>query len=157
MPIQDRVYPWLGHGRYLESDPTEVVDQQVLPFRTDAVGRLLVTTIGEAVVSHATASSTGPWGVSRSSPGVLGAMYASSLTEDNAYLQIFDLAAGPPAGGATPKHVFPLVAGAVVSAEPLGGLAFDVGITWAISSTAATYTAVAGSPAHVIAKHRVPA
>lgn len=157
MPIQDRVYPWLGHGRYLESDPTEVFDQAVLPLRTDAAGRLLVTTIGEAVVSYTTASSTGPWGVSRSSPGVLGAIYASSLTEDNAYLQLFDLAAGPPATGAEPKHVFPLVAGAVVSAEPLGGLVFNTGITWAISSTATTYTPVAGSPAHAIAKHRGPA
>lgn len=155
MSLLDRIFPWLGHGRYQASPPT-LVDQAVAAFRLDALGRLLVTFEGEAAIAWTQVSSTGTYAVVRSSAGIVGGLYAASLVEDDTYLQLFNLAAGPPAGGATPAHVFPLVAGGVVSIEVLAGLSFSTGCVWAISSTPTTYTAVGGSPAHVIGKHRAP-
>lgn len=154
MPVQDRIYPWLGHARYQEDDPTGVQDLDVLPFRCDDRGRLLVASATADTSAPIETYATATWSGVRGTAGVLVAIYAGSLTSDDYFLQLFDLASGPPTGGATPRHVFPLIGGAVVSVEPLGGLSFGTGIVWAISSTATTYTAIMGDVAHVIAKHR---
>lgn len=153
MALFDRIFPWLGHARVLASAPS-YADQDVVPLRSDALGRLIVTNEAEAAIPYTTVSSTGTSGVVRSSAGIVGGLYASNLGATDTFLQLHNLASGPPAGGAVPQHVFPLVEGGVVSIEVLGGLAFALGCVWAISSTAATYTADTGTSAHVIGKHK---
>lgn len=153
MAFTDKIFPWLGYARCLETPPS-LADQAVAELRCDAAGRLIVTNESDAAIPYSQTAFTGTAGVVRSSGGLVGGIYAASLSDDHLFLQLHNLAASPPAGGAVPQHTFPLVAGGVVSIEVLGGLAFELGCVAAISSTPTTYTAVAGSPAHLIAKHR---
>lgn len=155
MSLLDRIFPWLGHARCLATPPS-LDDQEVAALRLDAAGRLVVTSESDAVIPYSQASATASTLIVRASPGILGALYAASLEASTLlYVQLHNSVIVP-AGGAVPQHVFPLVAGGLVSVEALGGLAFATGITAVVSSTPGTYTAVAGSPAHLIGKHRGP-
>ena len=72
MSLLDRIFPWLGHARYLETPPT-LVDQAVAALRLDALGRLLVTFEGEAAISYTQHAFTGNAATARSSAALWSA------------------------------------------------------------------------------------
>jgi hypothetical protein len=98
---------------------------------------------------HGQSFAAAATGVTKSSPGRVYALRATNANAAVRYLQLHNLAAVP-TGGEAPKLSFPIPAGSAAAPAvlPLGaeyfgnqGEQFSVGIVWAVSTTAATYTA----------------
>jgi hypothetical protein len=150
MAILDKVFRWLGHGRYWSSLPTATSNGGVVELLSDAYGRLRVvvdstTAPTAAVVSYHDTVDPADKDEIKVTGGTLLALHGFNDSEsDTVYLQIHD-ASGEPDPDTVPVMVFRLEPGAHFAWGLDAGRTFTDGIYWATSSVCGGYTAVAGS------------
>lgn len=143
MTILDKVFRWMGHGRYSSSLPTAAANGDVVEFLVDPYGRLQVISAsaaptGVTAVRQLTAASTG----SLKSAGA-GSLVEVSLWNSSAaaiWYQVHDKASAVSGGDACIDQIM-VPAGGSVGWRPAVPVAASTQLRWAASTTAATYTA----------------
>jgi hypothetical protein len=144
MGLLEKVFPWLGHGRY-EASPTAVSVGQVKALLIDSIGRLRVIAETAAVsVSYHDTVEPDDKAEIKSTPGSLHEIWGFNDGAETIYLQVHD-SSGEPDEDTVPVLVFKLSPGAHFSWGLKGPRAFSNGIYWATSSTPGGYTPVAGT------------
>lgn len=148
MAILDKVFRWLGHGRYYSSLPTPASNGDVVEQLFDAYGRAVVvpgTTApsGVSAVRQKTAANTGT--LKAAGTGSLVEVSVWNSGSVTLWFQVHDKASGV-SGGDTCVDQILVPAGGTVGWRPLVPVAATAQLRWAASTTAATYTAP-GTPA----------
>jgi hypothetical protein len=142
MAILDKVFRWLGHGRYYSSLPTPASNGDVVEQLFDAYGRAVVVP-GTTAPSGVTATRQ----LTAANTGAL-ASGAASLVEVSVWnsgavalwFQVHDKSAAVGSGDACVDQVY-VPAGGTVGWRPLVPVAATTRLRWAASTTASTYTA----------------
>lgn len=132
------VFNFLAGATY-NSSPPVLGDGSTGGVQCDSRGRLIVTPIAtNGVVGYSSGASTYQ-GVMKATPGNLWSLNATNNGASTRWLQLFD-AAAVQSNGAVPKVSIPIAAGVTNGPDLAGTFPFATGITWMISSTAATLT-----------------
>jgi hypothetical protein len=143
MSILDKVFRWLGHGRYWSSLPTAAANGDIVELLVDGYGRLQVVN-----ASAAPAGVTATRQLAAANTGSLKAAGAGSLVEVTLWnsgaaaiwFQIHDKASAVSGGDACIDQIM-VPAGGSVGWRPAVPVAASAQLRWAASTTAATYTA----------------
>ena len=143
MAILDKVFRWLGHGRYSSTLPTALNNGDVGELLIDAYGRPRVL-----VESSAPPSATAVRQLTAASTGILkaagtGTLYEVTVWNSGAsalWFQVHDKASAVSPGDACVDQIL-VPAGASVGWRPAIGPSASTQLRWAASTTASTYTA----------------
>lgn len=145
MSVLDKVFRWLGHGRYRSSLPTAASNGDVVELLADAYGRLQVVfaaaaPVGATAVRQKTAAKKGTLKASAGSVLEL-AIWNSSASA--VWFQVHDKASDPTNGETCVDQVM-VPAGGSLGWRPLVPVACATQARWAASSTPGTLTLIAG-------------
>lgn len=154
MTILDKVFRWMGHGRYWSSLPTAAANGDVVEMLVDPYGRQRVAVESVQPAGYArTGASLQHRNIVKASPGSLLEIYGFNSDDTNAYaLQIFDKATSP-VNDDVPLVSIYLKPGDNFSFTPASPLIFATGIAWALSITPTKYTSGATAKAWVAAAY----
>lgn len=144
MGFLDKVFPWLGHGRY-QAAPTPALEGTVKELLIDALGRLRVvvdgeTALGATAVRQLTAAKRGTL---KGTPGSLVEVTVWNKGASPLWLQVHNKGSDVSNGDAAVDQVL-VPAGATVGWRPAVPVACATQIRWAASTTPATCTLPAG-------------
>jgi hypothetical protein len=142
MSFIDKVFNWLGNGRYNATLPT-LVNGQVGEFQLDSAGRLRVVQDGSGAIASAFSRSTAGEHrrIVKAAPGYL--VEASGYNDEDVamYWQLHDSATYP-ASGAIPLESWRVGAGESFDFKWNTPTQFASGIVWAASETRDTWSLV---------------
>lgn len=143
MSILDKVFRWLGHGRYSSSLPTAASNGDVLETLVDAYGRTRVVVdssspLGATPVRQLTAALTGTLKAAGAGSFVEAAIWNSGAAP--LWFQIHDKASAVSGGDACVDQVM-VPAGGSLGWRPAVPVAATLQLRWAASTVPGTYTA----------------
>lgn len=136
-------------------------DGNIVPLKT-VDGSVLEQVVAAPTLANNNFAAPVPAFNAKAAAGKLLALHATNANAALRYLQVHNLATAP-AAGAVPLYSFPIAAGSATvpgSVEKsesffgLGGVSLGTGISIAVSTTLATYTAATGTD-HVVHAHYV--
>lgn len=141
MGLLDRVFPWLGHGRY-QSAPTPASEGAVKELLIDAVGRLQVALsaaapAGVVAVRQLTAANEGA--LKAAGPGSLVEVALWNNGAVALWFQVHDKSAAVTGGDACVDQVM-VPAGGAIGWRPAVPVAAATRLRWAASTTPGTCT-----------------
>lgn len=143
MSVLDKVFRWLGHGRYRSSLPTAASNGDVVEQLVDAYGRLQVVfaaaaPVGATAVRQKTAAQRGTL---KASAGSVLELAVWNNSEEPVWVQIHDKASAASNGETCVDQVY-CPAGGTVGWRPLVPVACATQVRWAASTTPGTLTEV---------------
>lgn len=146
MSILDKVFRWLGHGRYWSSLPTAAANGDIVELLTDAYGRLQFVAASVTYSAYKPSAGADKKGVIKASAGSLRYVQVSSKDTAGCWFQVLNQATSP-AGGESTSIVLTvwIPAGESRAISLPADLAFSTGIAWAASTTMADCTLVSGT------------
>jgi len=142
MSLLDKVFLWLGHGRYYTS-PSAASNGDAVPFLVDAQGRLQVATApaapaGVTAVRQLTAANTGA--LKDAGTGSLVEVTLWNSGSVALWFQVHDNVDAIDPGDTCVDQVM-VPAGGALGWRPAVPVAASARLRWAASTTPATYTA----------------
>lgn len=131
MGLLDKVFPWLGHGRY-KASPSAVSNGQVAELLTDSVGRLIVVPSSSAYSYHVSPALTSQ-GAIKTSAGSLRQLIVTNTGPDEAWIVVCNSTAlpGSPEALVAAMKLLIRVPGTNTVSLPLeADIPFSTGIYW---------------------------
>lgn len=145
MTILDKVFLWLGHGRYWAT-PAAASDGDAVALLVDNIGQPRVRVAGGPLITgYVQALAAAANGVVLAAPCKL--VYAHGFNKGSGalYVGLYNRTTVPSGSGVAPLRQFLVPAGGSFSFFPPEPITYGTGLVWAASSAAGEWSSPGGS------------